>query len=131
MLRQVVLPGIADDEDDDRVFVERRSDAQRRGEIRARRATAKNSFQASQHARQLKRLTIRYIDHFIDVLDVNIRRHDLLTDTFDEIGRRFDNLSGLFVSLEDRAVRIGADDANTRILFFEKTTGARDRSARS
>src|ERR1051325_11118643 len=129
MLRQVMFARVADDEDDDRFFVERRSHAQRRTEISAGGTAAENSFQASQHARHLKRFTIRDVDHFVDVLDVNVWWDDLLADAFDEIRSRFDDLSGLFVRLEDRTVRIGADDANARILFFEKTAGAGNRAA--
>src|ERR1043166_5248720 len=62
---------------------------------------------------------------------MNVRWHDFLADPFDEIRSRLNDFSGLFISFENRAVRIGSDDANPRILFLEKATGAGDRAARA
>src|SRR6185369_1704143 len=129
MLRQIVFASITNNEHNDCILVERGCNAQRGGEIGAGRSAAENSLHSSQHTRQLKRFTIGDVDYFIYVLDMNVRWHDLLSDPLDKIRSSFYDLSGLFVILEDRAVRISADDANTRIFFFEKSTSARNRAA--
>src|SRR5689334_6193722 len=129
MLRQIMFAGVANDENNNGIFVEICSDAKCRGEIRSRRTAAKNSFQASELARQLKRFAIRNVDDFVDVLDVYVRRHNLLPDSFNQVRSGFHDLSGLFESLEDRTVGIRADNPDRRVCFLQKTAGARDRSA--
>src|SRR5215213_6582831 len=124
-----MFAGVTNNEHNDCILIERGGHAQRRGEISSCGSAAENSLHPPQHARQLKRFTISDVDYFIDVLDVNVRWHDLLSDSLDEIRSRLYDLSGLFVILENRAVRIGADDADARILFFQITTSARDRAA--
>src|SRR5689334_5944303 len=119
MLRQIMFAGVTDNEHNESILIERGGYAQRGGEIGPRGSAAKNSLQAPQHARQLKRFTISHVDHFVDVLDVHVRWDDLLPDSLDEIRSGFNDLSGLFVSLEDRAVGIRADDANARILLLK------------
>src|SRR6185436_13559419 len=110
-----MLTGVANDKDDDRVLIESTRDTQCGSEIRASGSTAEDSLHTAQQPRQLKRFAIGYVDHLVNVLDVNVGWHNLLTDSLDEIRSRFDDLSGLFVSLENRTVRIGADDSDTRI----------------
>src|SRR6185295_1254987 len=103
-----MLTGVANNKDDNRVLVEITRDTECGSEIRASGSTAEDSLHASQQARQFKRFAIGYVDHLVNVLDVNIGWHNLLTDSFDEVRSRFHNLSGLFVSLENRTVGIGA-----------------------
>src|ERR1041384_2837134 len=110
MLRQIMLAGVTNNKNYNRVLVQRACHTQRGGEIGAGGSTAEDPLQPAQHPRQLKRFTIGNVDYFIDILYMNVRRHDLLTDSLDEIRSRFNNLSCLFVSLENRSVRIGADD---------------------
>src|SRR5437868_1802516 len=126
-----MLAGIANDENYDRVLVEILRHAQRGGQIRAGRAAAKYSFHSSEQARHLERLAIRYVDNFIDVLDVNVGRHNLLPDFLHQIRSRLDNLSGLFVSFENRTVRIGANDLDLRIFLFEEPACAGDSATSS
>src|SRR5215216_135146 len=120
---------IADDENYNGVLVEGAGYTQSGREISAGRSAAEDSLHSSQQPRQIKRFAIGNVDYFVNVLDVNVRRHDLLPDSLDEIRSRFDNLSGLFVSLENRAVRIGADDSDRRVLLLQETAGAGDRAA--
>src|SRR5437868_12007732 len=121
-----MLAGIANDENYDRVLVEILRHAQRGGQIRAGRAAAKYSFHSSEQARHLERLAIRYVDDFIDVFDVNVLRHNLLPDPLHQIRSRLHNFSRLFVSLEDRTVRIGANDLDVWVFLFEEPTCAGD-----
>src|ERR1044072_4448934 len=129
MLRQIVLTRVANNKDDNRVLIETTRDTECGGEIRAGGSAAEDSFRASQQARHLERFAIGYVDNLVNVLDVNVRWHNLLTDTFNEIRSCFNNLSGFFESLENRTIRIGADDSDVRILLFQKTTSSRDRAA--
>src|SRR6185503_17811408 len=124
-----MFASVTNNEHNDCILIERGGNTQCRGEIGSGGSAAENSLHASQHARHIKRFTIGDVDHFIDVLDVNVRWHDFLPDPLDEVRSGFYNLSGLLVSLEDRAVGISADDANARIFFFEIATGARNRAA--
>src|SRR5690349_7360357 len=126
-----MLASVANNEDDDRTLVKIVRHAQSSSEICASRTAAKNSFQAPKHPRHLKRFTVRDVDHFVDVLDVHVRRNNLLTDALDEIRSSLNYLPGLFISLEDRAIRIGADDPDARVLLFQIATGTGDRAARS
>ena len=118
VFRQVVLAGVANYENDDRVLIEIVCDAQSSGEICACRSAAKDSLQSPKHARQIERFPIRDVDHLVDVLDVHVRRNNFLTDTFDEIRSSLDDLPGFFVRLEDRTVGIGADDPDARVLLL-------------
>src|SRR4029079_2231059 len=129
MLSQIMFASITNNEHNNCILIERGGNAQRRGQIRPRRSAAENPLRPPQHTRHFKRFTIGDVDYFVDVLDVNVRWHDFLPDSLDEIRRRLNYFSSLFVSLENRAIGIGADDANTRILFFEIATSARDRAA--
>src|SRR5262245_1307531 len=110
MLRQVMLAGIANNENNDRILIKISRYSQSRSEICSGRTAAEDSFYSPELARHLKRITIRDVNHFVDVLDVHIRRNNFLADSLDEIRRRFNDLPCLFISLENRAVRIGADD---------------------
>src|SRR5262245_12621873 len=57
---------------------------------------------------------------------MDIRRDDLLTDSFNKIWSCFSNLARLFVSLKDRAVRVRADYSDLRILLLQKSSCTRD-----
>src|ERR1043165_1647925 len=129
VLRKVMLAGIANDENNDRILIKIVRHSQSSGEICPRRTAAKDSFHSPEHAQHLKRFTIRDVDHFVDVLDVHVRRNDFLSDSLDEVRSRFNNLSGLFKGLENRAVRICADDPDARVSLFQKATRAGNRAA--
>src|ERR1700741_4030510 len=118
MLGQIMLAGVANNKDDNRVFVETTRDTQCGSEICASGSAAEDSLRTSQHARHLKRFAIGYVDYFVNVLDVNVGWNNLLTNSFNEVRSRLNNFSGLFVGLENRAVRIGADDSDVRIFLF-------------
>jgi len=118
MFRQVVLTGVTDNKDDDRVLIKITRDTECGSEICASGSTAEYSLNASQQPRQLKRFAIRYVNHLVNVLNVNVGWNNLLTDSFNEVRSRFNNLSRLFISLEDRTVWIGADDSDGRIFLF-------------
>src|ERR1043165_9242883 len=104
-----MLARVADDENYDRVLVEGAGDTQSGREISPGRSTAEDSLHSSQQPRQLERFTISNVDYLINVLDVNVNRHDLLADSLYEIRSRLHDFSRLFVGLENRSVRIGAD----------------------
>src|SRR5512145_3172268 len=57
---------------------------------------------------------------------MNVGRYDLLTNSFYKVRRSFNDLSCFFESLEDRTVRIGADDSDVWVFLFEESTGARN-----
>src|SRR5215213_4077202 len=118
MLRQVMLASVANNKNYNCIFIEIARDTQSRSEIGTSRSTAKDPFHSPKHARQLERFTIRDVDHFIDILDVYIRGHDLLADSLDEVWSRLHDLSSFFIGLENRAVRICADDPDGGILLF-------------
>ena len=130
-LGKVMFARIANYEHDDRVGVCIASYAQGCSEIRSRRAATKNAFGTSQLARQVERLAIGDINHIVDVFDVHVGRNHFLADSFDEVRGRLNKLSRLFISLEDRAVWICANDFDPAILFFQKASGAGDSSTGS
>src|SRR5688572_7488180 len=129
MFRQVMLASVANNEYDYRVFVERVRDPQRCCEVRARRTAAEDAFDSSQLPGHLKRFAIRDVDHFINVLDMYVWRNDLLSDSFHQIRRRFDEVPGFFERFEDRTIRIRADDLDVWVLLFQKPASARDCAA--
>src|SRR6185369_15177183 len=131
MLRQVMLAGIANNEDYDCILVQISRDTQCRSEICAGRAAAKDSLQSPKLAGQFERFSIGDINHFVDVLDVYVRWNNLLADALDKVRSRLNNLSGLFVGLENRAVRICADNPDARVFLFQKPSGAGNRATRS
>src|SRR5258706_14127667 len=62
---------------------------------------------------------------------MHVWRNHFLSDAFNKIGSGLDQLPGFFVSFEDGAIRIRADDSDMRILLFQETPRARDSAARS
>src|SRR5215207_8493836 len=129
MLAQIMLACVTNDENYDRILIQSICYTQRCREVRPGRAAAKDSFQSSQQPRHLKRFAVRHVDNFVYILDVHIRRHDLLTNSLDQVWSCFNNLSRFFVRLENRAIRIGADNTDMRIFLFQKSSRARDRAA--
>src|ERR1044071_852116 len=109
---------VTNNENYDGILVEIFRDTQRGRQVSARRSAAENSLHSPEEARQFKRLAIGHVYHFVDVLDVHIRRNNFLTDTFDEVWSRLDDFSCFLVCLENRTVWIGADDPDCRILLF-------------
>src|ERR1044072_8242934 len=101
MLRQVMLACIADNENDDCILIKTARHAQSRSKIGSSRAAAEYSFHSTKHARHLKRFAISHVNHFVDILDMNVCRNNLLPDSLDEVRRRLVNLSGLFVGFEN------------------------------
>src|SRR5678816_2410490 len=126
-----MLAGIADYENDDRILIKTTRHTQSRSEICASRSAAEDSFHSTEHARQFERFTISDVNHFVDILDVYVCRNDLLSDSLDEVRRRLDDLSGLFISFENRSVRICADNLDARVFLFQIATGARNRATGS
>ena len=131
VLRQVVLARVADDEDDDAALVCVARDLQSRREVRPRRAAAEDSFFASELARHLERVAVCDVDDLVNVAHVHVDGDDLLPDAFDEIWGRLVRAARLLVCLEDRAVRVCADDSDARILLFEEACRPRNRAARA
>ena len=113
-----MLAGIADDEHDNGIFIQIARYSQRRRQIRSARASTKNAFGPTQLPGHFKGFPIRNVDYFIHIFHVRVGRHNFLPDTFDEIGRSFNNLSRIFVGLKNRAIRIGANHSDVRILLF-------------
>src|SRR6185369_13155359 len=105
VFRQVMLTRVADYENDNVVFIQIAGDTKRGCQIRSARATTENAFRAPQLSRQFKRLAIGDVDYLIYVLHVSVGRHDFLANPFNEIRRSLNNLSRLFVVLEDRTIR--------------------------
>src|SRR6476661_1638543 len=122
-LRKIVLARVANDEYDDRVLVEVARNTQRRGEVRARRTSAKNSFDAAQLTRTFERVVVVDVDYLVDVLHVRVARQDFLADAFDQVRRRLRHLAGLFVGFVDRAERVGADDFDVWVFLFQISAG--------
>ncbi len=112
-------------------LVERARDLERGGEVRPRRAAAEDSLLAAELARQLERLAVGDVDDLVHVPDVDVGGDDLLPDALDEIGRRLVRPPRLLVGLEDRAVRVCADDADVRVLLLEEAPRPRDGAARA
>src|ERR1700741_714648 len=106
MLGEIVFTGVANNKNDDCILIQVGCHTECSCEIRPRGTAAKDSLHASQKTRHLKRLSIRDVNHFVDVLDLNVRRHYLLTDSFDEVRSRLHNLSRLLISLENGAIGI-------------------------
>src|SRR5829696_2327013 len=131
VLRQVVLAGVADDEDDDARLVQPARHLEGRGEVRPRRAAAEDALLAPELARHLERLAVGDVDDLVHVAHVHVGRDDLLPDAFDEVGRRLVRAAGLLVRLEDRAVRVRADDPDVRALLLQEPPRARDGAARA
>src|ERR1051325_4095397 len=101
VFRKVMLAGIANDENNDRILIKIVRHSQSSGEICPRRTTAKDPFHSPEHPRHLKRFTIRDVDHFVDVLDVHVRRNDFLSDSLDEIRSSLNDLPSLFIRLKN------------------------------
>src|SRR5688572_14089869 len=109
---------IADDEYNYGILVCLFCDFQRRREIRARRTTAKNALTPGKVPSQLERLPIGDIYDLIDDLHIGISDRQALPDALDEVRRGFRDVPRLFVCLEDRAIRIGANDADLWVFLF-------------
>src|ERR1044072_5458711 len=118
MLCQVVLSGITNYKDDDCILVQSFSNFHCRRQIRAGGAATEYPFYSSKAPRHFKRISIGNIDHFVNILDMNIRRDNLLTNSFDQIRSCLDEFSRLLVGLENRSIRIGTYDSYVWILLF-------------
>src|SRR5215208_6628215 len=116
--RQIPLARIGDDEYDQVVFAEAARQLQGRAEVRARRAAAEDALFAAEPARELKRIPVRDVDNLVDVFHVDVFRDDLLAYAFYEVRRGLHQLARLFISLKDRAVWVGANDADLWILLL-------------
>src|SRR6185436_19086813 len=60
---------------------------------------------------------------------MRVGRQNFLTDAFDQVRRRFRDLTRLLVSLVNRSDRIGADDFDPRVPLFEIAPRAGNSSA--
>src|SRR6266404_6743791 len=101
MLAEIVFAGIADNKNDNGVFIQVPGDLERCSKVGSARTTTEDSFHATQLAGHLKRVAIGDVDDLVNVFDVHIWRHNFLTDSFNQVRRRFDDLPSLFVSFED------------------------------
>src|SRR6266851_2105399 len=52
--------------------------------------------------------------------------HNILPNSLHQIGSSFNYFAGLFISLKNRTIGIGAHYFNFRILLFQKSAGAGD-----
>src|SRR5690349_821061 len=118
MLCQVMLSSITDDEDNDGILIQSFRNSYCGCEISTGRAPTKYSFHSSQPPRHFKRIAISNIDHFINVLDVNVWGHNLLTNSFNKVRSGLNKFSRLFISLEYRPVWICANDSDVWVLLF-------------
>src|SRR6266542_5646705 len=128
-LGEVVFARVADDENNHRVLIQIARYPQSSSAIGAGRPAAKNPFYSSELSREIKRLAIGDVHHFVDILYLRIARQNFLADALNQVRSRFGNLSRLFVSLVNRADGIGADHSDIRISFFKKSSGAGNRAA--
>src|SRR5829696_3741432 len=126
---QVVLARVADDENHHTAFVEVLRNLQRRRKIRPGRSSAEDSFTSGKLTRELERFAIGDVYDLVDDLHIGVSDRQRLTDSFDKVGRRFRNVSGIFVAFEYRTVRVGADDLDLWIFFFQIAAGPGDGSA--
>src|SRR5437879_12366275 len=60
---------------------------------------------------------------------MRVRRQDFLANALDQIRRRLGNLPSLFISLINRAERIGANDFDIRVLLFQESSRPGNRAA--
>ena len=86
---------------------------------------------AAELARQLERFAVGDVDDLVNVFELRVLRDDFLPDAFDQIRRDLVRLARLLIGLEDRAVGVCADDADVRVLLFQKSPRAGDCAARA
>src|ERR1043166_5044097 len=109
---------VADDKDNASRLVRVFCDLQCGRKIRACRAAAKYAFTARQLPREIERFAVGDVDYLVDPAHIRVADGQGLADAFDKIRRGFWNAARLFVGLEDRSVRVGADDLDLRVLLF-------------
>src|ERR1051326_1845401 len=104
MLCEVVLSCITNYEDNDCILFQSFSNSHCSREIRAGGAATEYSFHSSETPRHFKRISIGNVDHFVYILDVNVRRNNLLTNSFNQIRSCLDEFSRLLVGLKYRSI---------------------------
>src|ERR1051325_9899670 len=118
MLCQVVLSCITNYKDNDCILIQSFRNFHCSREIRTGGAATEYPFHSTKAPRHFKRISIGKIDDFINILDVNVRWDNLLTNSFDQIRSCLDEFSGLLVGLKNRSIRIRTDDSYAWILLF-------------
>src|ERR1044072_701336 len=103
VLCQVVLSCITNYEDNDCILIQSFSNSHGSREIRAGGAATEYSFHSSETPRHFKRISIGNVDHFVHILDVNVRRDNLLTNSLNQIRSCLNKLSRLLIGLKNRS----------------------------
>src|SRR3982750_1591282 len=98
---QIVFARVAYDEYDNRICIGITRDSQCGSEGGSGRAAAEDAFGSAELSRQIKGLRVSNVDDVVDVFDMNVRWNYFLSDSLDQIWRRLDQLSCLFVGLKN------------------------------
>ena len=130
-LGEVALAGVREQHDDEVLGGERPRHFERHPHRHPGRSADEDGLLAREAPREVEPGAVGAGDDLVDDREVGRAGDEILPHAFDLVGVRLGDLAGFVVGLEDRAHRVGADDAHLGIALLQAARDPADRPAGS